>query len=86
MNNLSQPLTYLNVGTGKDISIKELSEKIATLTGFKGDILWDSSKPDGTPKKQLDISKILNMGWNPTIDLDNGILKTIECYKNEYLN
>ena len=83
---LSKPLSYLNVGTGMDISIKGLSEKIAKSTGFKGEILWDSSKPDGTPKKQLDISKFLDMGWSPTIDLDKGILETIENYKNEYLN
>ncbi len=86
INNLSQPLTYLNVGTGKDISIKELSEKIAALTGFQGEILWDSSKPDGTPKKQLDISKILEIGWRPTIDLDKGILETITSYKNKHFN
>ncbi len=79
-----KPLTYLNVGTGKDISIKNLSEKIAKAIGFKGEILWDSSKPDGTPKKQLNINRILSMGWSPKIELDSGIRATVESYKKEY--
>ncbi len=80
LNDEGEPLTYLNVGTGKDISIKDLSEKIANLIGFQGEILWDSSKPDGTPKKQLDISRLLKMGWNPKITLDQGIEETIKTY------
>tara|TARA_A100001011_G_C14319033_1_gene849507 strand:- start:1795 stop:2796 length:1002 start_codon:yes stop_codon:yes gene_type:complete len=80
------PLNHLNVGTGKDISIKELAEKISELVGFKGEIIWDKSKPDGTPKKQLDISKISNLGWLPKISLDKGIKETISIYKNTYEN
>ena len=76
-------LTYLNVGTGKDISIKELSLKIARIVDFTGEIIWDKSKPDGTPKKQLDISRIKSIGWEPTIELDIGIEKTISIYKQE---
>ena len=67
----------MNVGTGKDISIKELALKIAELTEFKGKILWDKTKPDGTPKKQLDITAISSLGWKPKITLDKGIRKTI---------
>ena len=78
-------LTYLNVGTGKDISIKELAEKIANKVGFNGEIIWDKSKPDGTPKKQLDISKIRSLGWKATIELDEGIEKTLSTYKTELL-
>ena len=78
-------LTFLNVGTGKVISIKELANKIANKVGFKGEIIWDKSKPDGTPKKQLDISRIKSLGWEPTIELDNGIEKTISTYKLEAL-
>ena len=74
-------LNYLNVGTGKDISIKDLSLKIANKTGFKGSIIWDKTKPDGTPKKQLDVSRILELGWKPSITLDEGIEKTILEYK-----
>ena len=76
------PLKYLNVGTGNVISIKELSKKIATVTKFKGSILWDSSKPDGTPKKQLNVSKIRKLGWEAKIKLDDGIIKTINDYKS----
>ena len=78
-------LTYLNVGTGKDISIKDLAEKIAYHTGFTGTITWDKSKPDGTPRKQLNINRLLEMGWKPSISLDKGILDTIESFKSQYL-
>ncbi len=73
-------LNHLNVGTGKDISIKQLAEKIAEFCEFKGEILWNKAKPDGTPKKQLDISKINQLGWYPNIELDDGIKKTIFLY------
>ncbi len=79
-------LFYLNVGTGKDISIKELANKIANATNFKGEILWDKNKPDGTPKKQLDISRINTLGWKAEIDLEVGILKTIESFLQENKN
>ena len=71
-------LNHLNVGTGKDISIKELSNKISKIIGFKGEICWDPSKPDGTPRKLLDISRIKKLGWTPKIDLDSGIKKTLK--------
>ena len=80
------PLNHLNVGTGKDISIKQLAEKISELVGFKGEIIWDKSKPDGTPKKQLDISRISKLGWFPKISLDKGIKATISIYKKTYKN
>tara|TARA_B100000989_G_scaffold297111_1_gene281959 strand:+ start:9312 stop:10313 length:1002 start_codon:yes stop_codon:yes gene_type:complete len=73
-------LNHLNVGTGKDISIKQLAEKIAEFCEFKGEIFWNKAKPDGTPKKQLDISKINQLGWYPNIELDDGIKKTIFLY------
>ncbi len=79
-------LNHLNVGTGKDISIKQLADKISKLVGFKGEIIWDKSKPDGTPKKQLNISKISNLGWFPKISLDEGIKETISIYKKTYEN
>ncbi len=77
-NSSGQPLNHLNIGTGLDISIKDLATKIAKLTNFKGDILWDISKPDGTPKKLLDVSRINNLGWRSKIDLDTGIKQTID--------
>lgn len=71
---------YLNVGTGKDIKIKKLAEIIATALNYKGEIVWDTSKPDGTPRKQLDISKIKNLGWEPKIELIDGITETAKNY------
>ncbi len=75
-------LKYLNVGTGNDISIKELAEVICDKIGFKGKILWDINKPDGTPKKQLDISKIKKIGWMPKTSLDKGLDLAIDFYRN----
>jgi GDP-L-fucose synthase len=72
---------HLNVGTGEDLSIKDLAEKVATAAGFSGQIEWDSSKPDGTPRKVLDVSRIKALGWKPTITLDEGIASTIAWYK-----
>ncbi len=77
------PLYHLNIGTGIDISIKDLASKIADITKFKGKILWDLSKPEGTPKKLLDISRIKKMGWEAKIDLDTGIEQTISSLKNK---
>jgi GDP-L-fucose synthase len=72
---------HLNVGSGEDLSIKNLAEKVAAAAGFTGKIKWDSSKPDGTPKKVLDISRVKALGWKPTITLDEGIVSTIAWYK-----
>ena len=72
---------HINVGTAEEISIKHLAEKIASKVGFKGKILWDNDKPDGTLRKVLDNQKILNLGWKPMISLDEGLTKTIEWYK-----
>ena len=78
----SNPLLHLNVGTGLEISINKLAEKIAKKTHFKGKIIWDRSKPDGTPRKLLDISKINNLGWKAKISLEKGIQETIDHLKN----
>jgi GDP-L-fucose synthase len=72
---------HLNVGTGQDLAIKDLALMVASLSGFKGEIIWDTSKPDGTPRKTLDVSRIKALGWNPTIRLENGIASTIAWYK-----
>lgn len=73
----------LNIGTGKDLTIKDLAEKIAKGYKFKGKIIWDVSKPNGTPKKLLDISKIKELGWEAKIDLEDGIKRIIKMYENE---
>jgi GDP-L-fucose synthase len=70
----------INIGTGIDLTIAELAEKISKNTGFTGSINWDSAREDGTPQKVLDIQKITNLGWKPTINLDQGIKLTVEWY------
>ena len=71
---------HINVGTGEDISIKELSETIADVVGFKGEFVWNTDKPNGTPRKLLDVSKINSLGWYPTIGLREGIKQTYDWY------
>jgi len=80
MNNYSKE-EIINIGYGEDCTIKELTETIANIVGFDGDIAWDTSKPDGTPKRMLDSSKLLGLGWKPKVDLRNGLTKAIEWYK-----
>ena len=70
----------INVGSGHEVSIKDLATKISAVVGFTGEIIWDSSKPDGTPRKVLDSSKITKLGWKPLISLDQGIASTVEWY------
>lgn len=64
---------FVNVGTGVDLTIRELALKIKDIVGFKGDIVWDSTKPNGTPKKQLDTSRMKKLGWSPKVDLTEGL-------------
>ncbi len=73
------PLNFLNVGTGKDISIKELANKIAEIVKFDGEIFWDEKMPDGTPRKVLDISRLKKLGWESKIDLNSGLANTINA-------
>ena len=83
LDNKGNPLYLLNIGTGEDISIKRLAHKISNLIGYEGEILWDKTKPDGTPRKTLEISKIKSLGWEPRISLTEGIINTIKSYKEE---
>jgi len=71
----------INVGSGQDVSIFHLAHKIAALTGFTGKIEWDTSRPNGTPKRPLDYSKITAKGWKPKYDLDTGLAKAYEWFK-----
>ncbi len=71
---------HINVGTGEDISIKELAETIADVVGFKGEFVWNTDKPNGTPRKLLDSSKINSLGWYPTIGVRRGIKQTYDWY------
>ena len=70
----------INIGVGEDIQIKELSSMVSEIVGYEGKILWDESKPNGTPRKLLDNSKILNLGWKPEISLQEGINKTYSWF------
>ncbi|CAG4995362.1 GDP-L-fucose synthase [Dyadobacter sp. CECT 9275] len=63
----------VNIGTGEDLSIKELTQLVAQITGYEGEIRWDTSKPDGTPRKLMDVSKLHNLGWKHTTDLTRGV-------------
>jgi GDP-L-fucose synthase len=71
----------INVGTGEDVTIKELAETISDIVGFMGDVEWDTSKPNGTPRKVLNVDRIKALGWEPRISLRDGIKKTYEWYK-----
>ena len=76
----------INVGTGKDITIKELATTIADVVGFKGEIVWDTSKPNGTPRKVLNVDKVKSLGWEPKISLREGLESTYEWMKNNRSN
>jgi GDP-L-fucose synthase len=73
---------HINVGTGEDVTIKELAETIANIVGYTRDINWDTTKPNGTPRKVLNVDKIKSLGWEPKISLCEGIEKTYEWYKS----
>ncbi len=68
---------HINVGSGSDVTIKELAEQVAAAVGYEGEILWDTSKPDGTPRKLLDVSRLRNLGWTARIPLEEGLRSTV---------
>tara|TARA_B100001248_G_scaffold95133_1_gene70657 strand:- start:3673 stop:4641 length:969 start_codon:yes stop_codon:yes gene_type:complete len=74
-------IKFLNVGTGRDLKIKEIAEIISKKCGYDREIIWDNSKPDGTPRKLLDISKIISLGWKPRTSFDEGLSLTISNYR-----
>ncbi len=76
--------SLLNVGSGMEISIYELAKKIKKIIGFQGELIFDSSMPDGNPRKLLDSSEINKMGWSPKVDIDNGLETTYNWYKENY--
>ena len=75
---------HLNIGTGEDLTIKDLALRISKFSNFKGETKWDSSKPDGTPRKVLDVSRLKALGWTPKISLDQGIQETIQSFEANY--
>ena len=76
-------LNYLNVGTGVDLSISELAHAVAEAAEYRGRIIWDSTKPDGTPKKQLDVTRLASMGWRSSIPLSTGLKTTLQSFLQE---
>jgi len=75
---------FMNLGTGIEVSIKELTEMIKEVVNFEGEIVWDATKPDGTPRKLLDMSKMHNLGWKHEIDLKEGVELSYNWFKNNY--
>lgn len=80
LDHLFQDTPHLNIGVGHDLSIKQLAEKIARLVGFHGTISWDTSKPDGTPRKVLDVNKLTEFGWQARVGLDEGLAALYKWY------
>jgi GDP-L-fucose synthase len=79
-------ISHINIGTGEDLTITELADLIAGITGFKGKIIYDNSRPDGTPRKLMDVSRINKLGWNYKISLKDGIKKAYNWYLQNYSN
>jgi GDP-L-fucose synthase len=77
-------ISHINIGTGKDLSITELANLISYIVGYKGKIVHDTTKPDGTPRKLLDVSRINSLGWQFKTELRDGIIKTYEFFKEKY--
>jgi nucleoside-diphosphate-sugar epimerase len=82
-SNTSPMLSHINIGTGKDTTIRELAETMKEVVGFKGGLVFDESKPDGTPRKLIDVTRLSNMGWNYKVDLKKGLELTYSWYIKE---
>jgi GDP-L-fucose synthase len=76
----------VNVGVGEDVSIKDLAHMVADAVGYTGAIEWDTTKPDGTPRKLMDVSKLTALGWKASIGLDEGIRSTVEWFREHQDN
>jgi len=82
--NTQAMLSHINVGTGEDCTIKEMAETVKKVVGFKGELKFDATKPDGSPRKLMDVSRINSMGWKATISLEDGLSTTYKWYKENY--
>jgi GDP-L-fucose synthase len=85
MQNYSEE-QFINVGYGSDVTIKELAETVQRVVGFMGQIVWDTSKPDGTPRKLMDSSRLFALGWKPQVDLTTGIRRSYEDFLKRFAN
>lgn len=79
----TDPPDWINIGSGQEVSIRALTELVAEVVGYSGEIVWDSTKPDGTPRKLMDSSKLAALGWKPKYDLRSGIRHAYECFLHE---
>ena len=80
---LPDPPDWLNVGTGVDVTIRDLTAVVAEATGFRGKIVWDASKPDGSPRKLLEVGRLAGLGWRARIDLKQGVAATYASFLEE---
>lgn len=78
--NTEPMLSHINVGTGVDCTIREMAETMAKVVGFKGEITFDTTKPDGTPRKLMDVSRLANLGWSYKISLEDGLTTTYQWF------
>jgi GDP-L-fucose synthase len=76
----------INIGTGQDVTIRELAETMAEITGYDGRLSFDTSKPDGTPRKLLDVSRLTALGWSARVSLREGLERTYQWYQSESVN
>jgi GDP-L-fucose synthase len=81
--NITGPI-FMNLGTGVDVTIKELTEMVKAVTGFEGEVVWDTTKPDGTPRKLLDMSRLHNLGWHHKVDLEEGVKLSYQWFLDHY--
>ena len=79
-------LSHINVGTGVDCTIRELAETIAKVTGYRGQLVFDASKPDGTPRKLMDVSRLKQLGWTASIGLEDGLRDAYHWYQEHLLS
>jgi GDP-L-fucose synthase len=80
----TQPmLSHINVGTGKDVTIQEMAQTMKEVVGYKGVLIFDTSKPDGAPRKLIDVTRLKNMGWKYSVDLEEGLEKTYKWYLSD---
>jgi GDP-L-fucose synthase len=75
---------FINIGSSTDISIKDLTETIVKIIGYTGEVRWDTTKPNGTPRKLMDSSRISSLGWSPKVGLEEGLEKTYKWFKENY--
>ena len=82
--NTQAMLSHINVGTGKDVTIREMAETMKQIVDYKGELTFDTTKPDGAPRKLIDVTRLKNMGWKYSVNLKEGLEKTYDWYKKSF--